>query len=61
MSDTPKGWECPQCGKVNAPWVPHCIHNPYMPPCDHQWIEDTAGTRCWKCGLLVNHHDGGTR
>lgn len=21
-----QGWECPQCGKVNAPWVAWCDH-----------------------------------
>lgn len=20
----PFGWECPKCGKVNAPWIPSC-------------------------------------
>ena len=19
-----EGWECPKCGKVNAPWMPSC-------------------------------------
>jgi hypothetical protein len=22
--NTPKGWECPKCGKVHAPWVAEC-------------------------------------
>ena len=22
--DTPKGWMCPRCGQINAPWKPTC-------------------------------------
>jgi hypothetical protein len=33
-----EGWKCPQCGKINAPWVQSCNHvlatgptEPYKP------------------------------
>lgn len=28
-----KGWECPKCGKVYAPWNPECDH------CNHKTRE----------------------
>lgn len=24
LPNHPKGWECPNCHKVNAPFIPHC-------------------------------------
>ena len=24
ISFSQKGWECPRCGKINAPWLPCC-------------------------------------
>ncbi len=27
-SPTPKGWECPKCGRVMAPWVSTCFSCP---------------------------------
>lgn len=25
-NEPPKGWVCPKCGTVNAPWMPFCIN-----------------------------------
>lgn len=27
FSQTQKGWECPKCGKILAPWMPYCTCN----------------------------------
>lgn len=24
LSASQKGWECPRCGRINAPWLPCC-------------------------------------
>lgn len=58
-----EGWRCPQCGGVYAPWVFRCTKCPsveggaagafIVDPCDHQWVTDTAGTRCIKCGARI--------
>ena len=24
ISFSQKGWECPRCGRINAPWLPCC-------------------------------------
>ena len=50
-----KGWECPKCGKVFAPWVESCDHalsigQPSVPFCGHVWVTDTGGARCLRCG-----------
>ena len=51
-----EGWKCPNCGGAHAPWMQTCdkedfVTLPYAgTPCDHQWITDTAGTRCAICG-----------
>lgn len=38
-----KGWECPRCGRINAPWVRQCDCSPStwdkitVNPCDKKW------------------------
>lgn len=39
-----KGWECPRCGRINAPWVRQCDCSPStswdkitVNPCDNWW------------------------
>ena len=41
-----KGWECPRCGRINAPWVRQCDCSPSptsnwdkitINPCDDWW------------------------
>ena len=40
-----KGWECPRCGRINAPWVRQCDCSPStstlnkitVDPCDNLW------------------------
>ena len=39
-----KGWECPRCGRINAPWVRQCDCSPStswnkitVNPCDEWW------------------------
>lgn len=40
-----KGWECPRCGRINAPWVRQCDCSPStstwdkitVNPCDDWW------------------------
>lgn len=27
LSASQKGWECPRCGRINAPWLPCCSCN----------------------------------
>lgn len=27
FSQTQKGWECPKCGRILAPWMPYCTCN----------------------------------
>jgi hypothetical protein len=37
------GWECPRCGKINAPWNPFCDCNKSIDGkevdtvCNHEW------------------------
>jgi DNA-directed RNA polymerase subunit RPC12/RpoP len=54
MSD---GWRCPACGRGNAPWVATCqcygqqaTTAATTTGCLHNWVNDTAGTVCQKCG-----------
>lgn len=41
ISFSQKGWECPRCGRINAPWLPCCS-------CDKSttyatsWTKDTT-------------------
>lgn len=49
------GWKCPNCGSAHAPWIATCPME-YVTwttsgvPCNHDWIDSTAGKRCSKCG-----------
>ncbi len=41
-----KGWECPRCGSINAPWVRQCDcdkNNWYL-----TWKRATDGDEWWK-------------
>ena len=56
-----EGWKCPLCGNVYAPFVQKCpeAHGATASidkqwDCPHEWTTDTAGTRCWKCGIRVS-------
>jgi primosomal protein N' len=55
-----QGWQCPNCGKAHAPWMPTCDSELVTMPatgtniCDHEWQSDTAGTYCPKCGTRTN-------
>lgn len=43
-----KGWECPRCGRINAPWVRQCDCSPStsawdkitINPCDKKWYTE---------------------
>lgn len=48
ISFSQKGWECPRCGRINAPWLPCCS-------CDKStvsitWTQDTTLTNAKKDG-----------
>ena len=36
-----KGWECPRCGRINAPWVRAC-------DCSNKWEVTCNGDEWWK-------------
>lgn len=44
-----RGWECPRCGRINAPWVRQCDCSPStstwgkitVNPCDNWWKDQT--------------------
>lgn len=36
-----RGWECPKCGKVNAPWKAECGCHIKPPDSNKQWTEDS--------------------
>lgn len=44
-SKAERGWECPRCGRINAPWVRQCDCSPStytldkitINPCDEWW------------------------
>jgi predicted RNA-binding Zn-ribbon protein involved in translation (DUF1610 family) len=59
------GWECPRCGKINAPWNPSCDCKATMEKtvveagCEHVWectgMNTSSNTfRCKKCGMEKN-------
>lgn len=35
-----KGWECPRCGRINAPWLPCC--SCYKSTASITWTQDTT-------------------
>ena len=39
-----KGWECPRCGRINAPWARQCDCTGWNITCD----STTAGDDWWK-------------
>lgn len=41
MFGTQKGWECPRCGQINAPWMPYCICKKSV---TFSWVKDTSTT-----------------
>lgn len=41
-----KGWECPRCGCINAPWVRQCDCNKNN--WDITWHDNTSGDEWWK-------------
>ena len=58
-----KGWECPRCGRINAPWVRQCDCSPSptsnwdkitVNPCDDWWKtkitcdDTTPGDEWWR-------------
>ena len=42
-----KGWECPRCGRINAPWVRQC-------DCPNNWSRPTI---TWTCPYKGSHDD----
>lgn len=49
-----RGWECPRCGRINAPWVRQCdcIRNNWNVTCD-----DTTGDDWWKKYVTCTSND----
>ncbi len=49
-----KGWECPRCGRINAPWARQCdcIRNNWNVTCD-----DTTGDDWWKKYVTCTSND----
>lgn len=47
---TEKGWECPRCGRINAPWVRQCDCTSWNVTCDDTTTGDatTTGDDWWK-------------
>ncbi len=49
-----EGWKCPNCGGAHAPWMASCdkelVTWTQADWCDHEYITDTGGNRCRKCG-----------
>lgn len=41
-----KGWECPRCGRINAPWVRQCDCN--RNNWSITWADTTSGDEWWK-------------
>lgn len=56
-----KGWECPRCGRINAPWVRQCDCSPStswdkitINPCD-DWDKITINP-CWKTKITCDEN-----
>lgn len=49
-----KGWECPRCGRINAPWVRQCDCSPsaYTVSCDK--ITINPNDNWWKDRITCN-------
>lgn len=47
-----QGWECPRCGRINAPWVRQCdcSRNNWSITCD----DTTAGDEWWKTKITCD-------
>lgn len=41
-----KGWECPRCGRINAPWVRQCDCN--RDNWNITWTDNTSEDEWWK-------------
>lgn len=50
-----KGWECPKCGRVNAPWIPQCNCYSLRPAPQPSWTRNEMLNRptCKKCGGTI--------
>lgn len=53
----PTGWVCPKCGSGNNPSAMQCPCSAFKTytvtdasSCLHEFVHDTAGYRCVKCG-----------
>ncbi len=52
--DETKGWICPKCGRVYAPWVDKCQYCgnstiTYTPPTCPYWTTPYYSTTTWTC------------
>ena len=42
-----QGWECPRCGRINAPWVRHCDCSGSYDKWDITWNKDDCTKPWW--------------
>lgn len=54
--EEPKGWICPRCGRVNAPWVASCSCNGSVFKKIDTWTETGIPEACRNCS---NHPSNG--
>jgi len=54
--EEPKGWICPRCGRVNAPWVASCSCNGSVFKKINTWTESDIPEACRSCS---NHPSNG--